>query len=146
MQIKSLVFITLFFCIAPAFATLDWSYSGKNGPTFWGKINPNYSLCRSGRVQSPINLVGGIEIKQEPLRFDYLYNAGEIYNDNLALQINSRYGSFVTIGQDKYELIRTRIHTPSEHQVDSKHYRASIQLMHIPVSYTHLTLPTKRIV
>tara|TARA_B100001094_G_scaffold333441_1_gene412304 strand:- start:8760 stop:9506 length:747 start_codon:yes stop_codon:yes gene_type:complete len=131
MKIKSLIFIALLLALPPAFSNNDWSYLGKTGPTFWGKLNPKYMKCRAGRAQSPINIIGGIEIKKEPVRFEYLYNAGEIYNDTLGLQINSQYGSFVTIGKERYELIHTRIRTPSEHQVDSKHYRMEIQLMHI---------------
>ncbi|XP_066908130.1 carbonic anhydrase-related protein 10 [Halyomorpha halys] len=33
-----------------------WTYDGISGPAFWGRINPEWSLCHKGRRQSPVNL------------------------------------------------------------------------------------------
>jgi hypothetical protein len=33
-----------------------WTYDGISGPSFWGLINPDWSLCNEGRKQSPINI------------------------------------------------------------------------------------------
>ncbi|XP_043512946.1 putative carbonic anhydrase-like protein 1 [Frieseomelitta varia] len=33
-----------------------WTYDGISGPSFWGLINPQWSLCSKGRRQSPINI------------------------------------------------------------------------------------------
>jgi len=34
-----------------------WTYDGISGPSFWGLINPEWSLCNQGLRQSPIDLV-----------------------------------------------------------------------------------------
>ncbi|XP_064482123.1 carbonic anhydrase-related protein 10-like [Ornithodoros turicata] len=33
-----------------------WTYEGISGPDFWGRLNPAWSLCSTGRRQSPINI------------------------------------------------------------------------------------------
>ena len=33
-----------------------WTYDGISGPSFWGLINPEWSLCNEGRKQSPVNV------------------------------------------------------------------------------------------
>ncbi|GAB6019183.1 hypothetical protein CHUAL_000802 [Chamberlinius hualienensis] len=33
-----------------------WTYDGISGPSFWGLINPKWSLCNKGRRQSPVNV------------------------------------------------------------------------------------------
>ena len=41
-----------------------WTYDGISGPSFWGLINPEWSLCNEGRKQSPVN------VEPEKLLFD----------------------------------------------------------------------------
>jgi len=36
--------------------TVHWSYSGIDGPQNWGSLASDYSLCASGRNQSPIDI------------------------------------------------------------------------------------------
>ncbi|XP_076318790.1 carbonic anhydrase-related protein 10-like [Tachypleus tridentatus] len=33
-----------------------WTYDGISGPSFWGLLNPEWSLCNKGRHQSPIDI------------------------------------------------------------------------------------------
>ena len=33
-----------------------WTYDGISGPSFWGLINPEWSLCNEGRKQSPVDI------------------------------------------------------------------------------------------
>ncbi|XP_077559134.1 carbonic anhydrase-related protein 10-like [Haemaphysalis longicornis] len=33
-----------------------WTYEGISGPDFWGRLNPAWSLCSTGRRQSPVNI------------------------------------------------------------------------------------------
>ena len=36
-----------------------WSYEGDAGPRHWGELDADYSACRTGKRQSPIDLHGG---------------------------------------------------------------------------------------
>ena len=33
-----------------------WTYDGISGPSYWGIINPAWTLCNKGHFQSPINI------------------------------------------------------------------------------------------
>lgn len=33
-----------------------WRYEGISGPEYWGKINPDWTLCEKGKQQSPVNI------------------------------------------------------------------------------------------
>ena len=33
-----------------------WTYDGISGPSYWGGLNPAWSLCSKGRAQSPVNV------------------------------------------------------------------------------------------
>ena len=45
---------------APQLASANWdawwTYDGISGPSYWGVINPAWTLCNKGRFQSPINI------------------------------------------------------------------------------------------
>ena len=36
---------------------VHWSYTEEGGPAGWGSLSPVYSLCGSGKSQSPIDLL-----------------------------------------------------------------------------------------
>ena len=35
-----------------------WSYEGSEDPAHWGKLSPDFSLCETGKNQSPVNIQG----------------------------------------------------------------------------------------
>ncbi|XP_066594826.1 carbonic anhydrase-related protein 10 isoform X1 [Prorops nasuta] len=58
--VRSLLFCVLAVVLAANHAEASWeewwTYDGISGPSFWGLINPQWSLCSKGRRQSPINI------------------------------------------------------------------------------------------
>ena len=36
--------------------SVEFSYSGPHGPSNWGKMEPAFSTCSSGKNQSPVNI------------------------------------------------------------------------------------------
>ncbi|XP_047121591.1 carbonic anhydrase-related protein 10-like [Schistocerca piceifrons] len=50
--------LTLCLVLHGSYASWDewWTYDGISGPNFWGRINPQWSLCNKGRRQSPIDV------------------------------------------------------------------------------------------
>lgn len=36
---------------------IAFTYSGARGPDKWGTLNPNFTTCRFGKSQSPINIL-----------------------------------------------------------------------------------------
>ncbi len=45
-----------------------WTYDGISGPTYWGVINPAWSLCSHGRHQSPVDVDPGKLVFDRTLR------------------------------------------------------------------------------
>ena len=42
--------------VAPPSDATHWTYEGEKGPRFWGKLDPDFSLCADGHSQSPIDI------------------------------------------------------------------------------------------
>ncbi|XP_050039967.1 carbonic anhydrase-related protein 10-like isoform X2 [Dermacentor andersoni] len=57
-----LLMLLLFGCLASLLPGVAgnwddwWTYEGISGPDFWGRLNPAWSLCSTGRRQSPVNI------------------------------------------------------------------------------------------
>ena len=45
-------------CTAPALAAggAHWTYEGHEAPDHWGELAADFSQCRTGKMQSPIDL------------------------------------------------------------------------------------------
>ena len=55
----------------------EWSYYGKKGPSSWGKLDPGYSACSKGKLQSPIDIHGAKRNPLlKPIEFHYIQRAG----------------------------------------------------------------------
>jgi carbonic anhydrase len=47
-----------------------WTYDGISGPSYWGVINPAWTMCNKGRQQSPVDVTPGHLVYDA--RFDWL--------------------------------------------------------------------------
>lgn len=47
---------------------LQFTYTGAMGPDSWASLNPNFSLCATGKSQSPINIVTGQAVANTNLK------------------------------------------------------------------------------
>ena len=125
--------------VPPPHDTPNWSYEGKNGPRFWGKLDPIFSVCDKGRNQSPIDIAKTSSAKLPKLRADFSpaklqivhheHIADEINNGH-TIQINYTEGDTLTIGDTNYELIQFHFHAPSEHTIHGKHYPMEVHFVH----------------
>lgn len=105
-----------------------WSYSGKKGPEHWGTLEKEYSICQTGKNQSPINLDSSkatAEAKEVKWNFrpasQSLRQVGpiiEIIPTNTKLKLAD--SSQVKIGNTTYKWTKTQLHMPSEHTLDGK--------------------------
>jgi carbonic anhydrase len=107
-----------------------WSYEGEEGPKHWGDLKPDYSVCKTGQRQSPIDIRDAKQASLPSIRFDYKPSAVKIINNGHTIQINYAPGSFITVGDKRYELRQFHFHHPSEEQVEGKAYDMVIHLVH----------------
>ncbi|XP_076315473.1 putative carbonic anhydrase-like protein 2 [Tachypleus tridentatus] len=52
-----------------------WTYEGISGPTYWGLLNPEWSLCNMGRRQSPVDIDPSILLFDPHLRPIHVENS-----------------------------------------------------------------------
>ncbi|HDH11926.1 MAG TPA: carbonic anhydrase family protein [Nitrospirae bacterium] len=107
-----------------------WGYSGHEGPAHWGDLSAEYSICGSGKNQSPINLTGMIEADLPAINFNYKNSSLEVVNNGHTIQANYAGGSTIRIDGKTFKLIQFHFHTPSENNIEGKSFPMEAHLVH----------------
>ncbi|CAK7341823.1 unnamed protein product [Dovyalis caffra] len=119
-------------------SSLAFSYNGQYGPANWGSLNPTFSACSSGKVQSPLNIVKKEAVENKnlaPLTRDYKRANATLVNNGFNIGLHFEEDCGVLIINDKnYTLKQMHWHSPSEHQFDGVRYAAELHLVHQDVS------------
>ncbi len=111
-------------------AAAHWSYEGEAGPENWGKLDPGYGLCASGRNQSPVNVAGAVEGELVPLVFNYKAGGNEVINNGHTIQVSYAASSTLTVDGTAFELKQFHFHAPSENTIDGKSFPMELHLVH----------------
>ncbi|HEY6483543.1 MAG TPA: carbonic anhydrase family protein [Steroidobacteraceae bacterium] len=112
-----------------------WDYAGPRGAEHWSALDPDYALCNAGREQSPVDIRDTQKADLPKLRFEYR-SAPVKYVINNGHTIRVDYhnapgtGSFLMIGDKRYQLTQFHFHRPSEEYVHGKQYDMVLHLMH----------------
>jgi carbonic anhydrase len=108
-----------------------WTYEGEGGPKEWGDLKDEFSTCKIGQHQSPIDIKKAEAGKKHYLDFNYVSSPLKIINNGHTIQANYAPGSSISLdGGKKYELLQFHFHTPSEHTVGGKSYPLEVHLVH----------------
>jgi carbonic anhydrase len=108
----------------------EWSYSGDKGPQRWADLNPEYATCKLGRLQSPIDIRDARKAPLPPIRFEYKPSAVKIINTGHSIQVNYDPGSFISVGDKRYQLRQFHFHHPSEERIEGKAYDMVVHMVH----------------
>ena len=108
----------------------EWSYAGNKGPQRWGDLEPDYAPCKLGQLQSPIDIRNPRKASLPPINFEYKPSALKIINNGHTIQVNYDPGSFISIGDKRYELRQFHFHHPSEERIEGKGYEMELHLVH----------------
>lgn len=114
----------------PAWAQHAWGYSGEGGPQNWGKLDPGFATCATGKNQSPIDIGTTTKGNLKPVRIDYKNGTTEILNNGHTVQVNYRPGSSLEVDGLKFELRQFHFHAPSENTFSGKHFPLEGHLVH----------------
>jgi len=126
-----LVSIALFPSLAAAQeAKPHWSYKGPEGPAEWGKLDPAYAACSTGKTQSPIDIKGAKPADLPALKMDYSSVPLNIIDNGHTIQVNYAPGSTLTVGDHVYTLKQFHFHHPSEEHVNGKKFELVAHLVH----------------
>lgn len=107
-----------------------WSYEGKLGPDKWARLDGDYALCGSGRMQSPIDIRHAIRADLPPIRIAYKPVALQLLDDGHGIQANAQGGGTITADGEEFELQTVRFHHPGEEMFDGKRAAMSVHFEH----------------
>jgi carbonic anhydrase len=105
----------------------DWSYEGARGAAKWGE---QWSECK-GKAQSPIDIPAGVAGKSGPaIVFHYQPFDLEVENTSHVVEVAVAKGSYIMLGDHRYDLVQFHFHTPSEHTIAGKASPLEIHFVH----------------
>lgn len=107
-----------------------WDYEGEFGPENWGKINPAWSQCSTGKRQSPIDIRDGMKVDLAEIDFNYGPSSFTEIDNGHTVQVNVGSGNFMTVGPETYELVQFHFHRPSEERINGKGTEMVVHLVH----------------
>ncbi|MBE9532271.1 MAG: carbonic anhydrase family protein [Proteobacteria bacterium] len=111
-------------------AAPHWGYSGADGPTHWGDLSADFSACKNGKKQSPIDITGVSPENLSAIDFNYKSSKLSILNNGHTIQANYDSGSTIEVDGKKFDLLQFHFHGPSEHTVDGEHALMEMHLVH----------------
>ncbi|MCG6971030.1 MAG: carbonic anhydrase family protein [Gammaproteobacteria bacterium] len=109
-----------------------WGYTGQAGPENWGELKQEFTTCKTGTRQSPIDIDATqlVPANLGDIRFDYQPVTPEMLNNGHTVQVNYANGSRISVAEHQYELAQFHFHTPSENTVNGKAYDMEMHLVH----------------
>ncbi len=116
--------------IAQEHAGPHWSYSGSDGPDHWGDLDKGFSTCQLGHHQSPIDIRAPRPADLPPIQFAYRPAPLHIVNNGHTIQVNYAPGSFIIVGNQRYQLTQFHFHHPSEERINGKSFEMVAHLVH----------------
>lgn len=131
-------FAAIVFCIVVQGLTVaqdhhpehSWDYGGSLGPSHWGDLKPEYAMCKNGHHQSPIDIRDPRRAALATIRFEYKPSPLHIIDNGHTILVHYAPGSFISVGDKKYELKQFHFHLPSEEKINGKGFDMTAHLVH----------------
>ena len=114
----------------PGAGAVHWGYAGDAGPAAWAGLKSEYSVCKTGERQSPIDIRGGLAVNLDPVRFDYQPSKFTVQDNGHTVQVKPAPGNSIDIGGRRFELQQFHFHRPSEERIDGRQFEMSLHLVH----------------
>jgi carbonic anhydrase len=112
----------------------DWNHNpsdAERGPVAWGDLDESYEQCRTGRLQSPIDIARAVRAELPALRFEYPATEFVVENTGHTIEASPDSNDLtVTVAGDVFELLQFHVHVPSEHTRDGRAYAAEVHFVH----------------
>ncbi|CAI1868406.1 Carbonic anhydrase precursor [Serratia quinivorans] len=99
-----------------------WGYEGQEDPAHWGKLSPDFSLCETGKNQSPVNVKGALKTQHDKLKLAFQPGKQQIVNNGHTVQVNVSGGNTLVLDNDTFTLQQFHFHAPSENEIDGKQF------------------------
>jgi len=111
---------------------VQWGYDSDSpqGPSHWGDLTAEFTACKSGKNQSPIDINDSKAVKLTGIKFNYKPTPIDVINNGHTIQVNYAQGSSIDFGGKVYKLLQFHFHSPSEHTVKGNAYDMVAHLVH----------------
>jgi len=119
--------------LASGHSATHWGYTGHEGPANWGDLDPNYSMCKAGSSQSPIDIKKSITIDTkglEKIGFNYVTGSETVINNGHTIQVNIKNGSSISVDGIEFSLKQVHFHTPSENHIEGVSFPLEAHFVH----------------
>ncbi|KHK92720.1 hypothetical protein LK12_06605 [Novosphingobium malaysiense] len=117
-----------------------WSYAGNSGPESWGDLSPDFTACKTGHMQSPVDLGVAASVGDFRVRADYRSAPLTIRNNGHTVQVDVPEGSTLSSGIARYKLLQVHFHTPSESTLYGIHYPMVAHFVHVDYAGNYAVL------
>ncbi len=107
-----------------------WTYSGAMGPEHWGELDPKFTICSSGKNQTPVDMTNFIEGELPALKLSYTDGGNEVLNNGHTIQVNYQRGNTLEVDGRKFELKQFHFHSPSENWIEGSSFPMEVHLVH----------------
>ncbi len=107
-----------------------WSYQDKEGPEHWGKLHPEFSVCETGRNQSPINIDETLKASLKKIRGIQKFPAQDVENTGRGIMVRFKEGNMLVLDNAPYQMKNMQLHAPSEHTIHGKEFPLEAQFFH----------------
>lgn len=107
-----------------------WTYEGHEGPEHWGELSADFAVCKSGRMQSPVDLATANQDGTVNVTGNYMPTPLIILNNGHTVQVNVDNGNATTVNGAPFKLIQFHFHTPSEHIDGGKAHAMEVHFVH----------------
>jgi carbonic anhydrase len=119
--------------VGSAAAEAEFAYFGSAGPTFWGRLDPAWEACGSGREQSPVDFGKHAlltALHRKPVPVDYERSTGQIFNNGHTIEIETEGRNVLLLDGVEYELQQFHFHVSSEHTFAGDGADMELHLVH----------------
>jgi carbonic anhydrase len=109
-----------------------WTYEQA---AHWSELDPDYAACNAGKQQSPIDIQQTEKSPLPALRFEYTSAPLKyVINNGHTIRVDyhdaPQSGSFLIVGDQRYQLTQFHFHRPSEEYLHGKPSDMVLHLMH----------------
>jgi carbonic anhydrase len=111
-------------------AAAEWGYDGAHAPKNWSKLSPEFGMCSTGTMQSPIDLRTTQLGAANSVTRAYQTMPLKLVNNGHTIEVIAAPGSSCTVDGERFELVQFHFHHPSEHLLAGKSKPLEIHFVH----------------
>ncbi|WP_281557876.1 carbonic anhydrase [Thalassomonas sp. RHCl1] len=107
-----------------------WEYKGKHGAEHWGDLTSDFSTCKNGVNQSPIDISSTIDAMLPELDINYGASKVSLVNNGHTIQANIAGKNTFKNDAGQFDLKQFHFHSPSENTINGKSYPLEMHFVH----------------